>query len=230
IQMTSPPSPTRLLSYGSVVLDQDDFDLLLDGQWLNDRLITFATEYLMDQLNADEREKMELVCASTCEMLKFSPEFTSWLADYRSRSLVFFVVNDNRDPTRPGGGTHWSLLIYEKDRNRFSYLDSLYNPARAEAEVIMEAAARHLCPPGTKPKLHTVTCPKQENTHDCGVMVIEFVRFMLQHGRKTAAKALEMLAVTRMDGAYMRECRTNWRTIICDLKKREEIRMKNNGE
>ncbi|GMR48243.1 hypothetical protein PMAYCL1PPCAC_18438, partial [Pristionchus mayeri] len=220
-QMTSSPSPlSRFLSYGSVVLDYEDLDLLLDGRWLNDRLITFATEYLMDQLNVDERERMELVCASTCEMLKFSPEFTSWLADYRSRALVFFIVNNNRDPTRPGG-SHWSLLIYDKERNRFSYLDSLYGPDTEDAEVIMHAAARHLCPPGTKPRLHKIPCPKQENTHDCGVMVIEFVRFMLKHGRKSAAKALEMLAVTRMDGEFMRECRKNWRTIICDLQKRE---------
>ncbi|GMT24087.1 hypothetical protein PFISCL1PPCAC_15384 [Pristionchus fissidentatus] len=226
--MASSPS-SRLLSYGSVVLDRDDFDLLLDGQWLNDRLITFATEYLMDQLNVDEREKMELVCASTCEMLKFSPEFTTWLADYRSRSLVFFVVNNNRDPTRPGG-SHWSLLIYDKERNRFSYLDSLYNPNKEDAEAIMNAAAVHLCPPGTKLHLNVLTCPKQENTHDCGVMVIEFVRFMLKHGRQSAAKALEKLSMTRMDAGYMRECRTNWRTIVCDLVKREETRMKKLGE
>ncbi|KAF8376347.1 ulp-3, partial [Pristionchus pacificus] len=230
LQMASPPSPvSRLLSYGSVVLHTDDVDLLLDGRWLNDRLITFATEYLMDQLNAEERERTELVCASTCEMLKFSPEFTSWLSDYRSRSLVFFVVNNNRDPTRPGG-SHWSLLIYEKERNRFSYLDSLYSPDTEDAEAIMHAAAPHLCPPGTKPRLHTLTCPKQENTNDCGVMVIEFVRFMLQHGRKSAAKALDMLACTRMDGAYMKDCRNNWRTRISDLAKREEMQMKRNGQ
>ena len=52
--------------------------------------------------------QIELVCASSVELLKFSPEFGNFMADYEHKEMIFLIVNNNTDPTRPGG-THWSV-------------------------------------------------------------------------------------------------------------------------
>lgn len=48
----------KVLSYGDIVLYQSDVNTLLPGVWLNDNIISFACEFLMD--NASEEVKRQV--------------------------------------------------------------------------------------------------------------------------------------------------------------------------
>ncbi|VDK32136.1 unnamed protein product, partial [Anisakis simplex] len=48
----------RVLSYGDTVLYESDLQTLKEGTWLNDRIISFALEYLYDtMLNETQKQK-----------------------------------------------------------------------------------------------------------------------------------------------------------------------------
>lgn len=49
----------RVLSYGDTVLHESDLQTLKNDTWLNDRILTFAIEYLYDtMLNETEKQKV----------------------------------------------------------------------------------------------------------------------------------------------------------------------------
>merc|ERR1712082_105876 len=38
---------------------------------------------------------------------------------------VIYPVNDNEDPEKGDGGTHWSLLLYSKEENKYYHFDPI---------------------------------------------------------------------------------------------------------
>uniref|UniRef100_A0A1I7XRB5 Protein SHQ1 homolog n=1 Tax=Heterorhabditis bacteriophora TaxID=37862 RepID=A0A1I7XRB5_HETBA len=81
----------KILSYGDVVLFESDVILLETGDWLNDRLISFATEYAFNQISAQKRAKIEIISAPVCEMIKFMDEGLEYVLsdiDFKSKEMV----------------------------------------------------------------------------------------------------------------------------------------------
>ena len=66
------------------------------------------------------------------------------------RRLVLFAVNDNPFVDVPGGGNHWTLLVYGSAEHRFWHFDSAggsgsaHSPAAAAAGRIAQAVGPFL--------------------------------------------------------------------------------------
>ncbi|KAL9959534.1 hypothetical protein ACROYT_G032864 [Oculina patagonica] len=87
-----------------------------------------------------------------------------------SQKLVFFAVNDNESKLS-AGGSHWSLLMYNRQTNSFHHYDSSssYNTSAARS------LAKNVEPFLTakeNPSFVEDRCPQQQNSYDCGIYVI----------------------------------------------------------
>ena len=120
------------LNYHDVQVTFDDFSLLYGPKWINDTLISFVFEYYRQDIYRKQAEQMCFIPPEIVQMIKLLPiseikqELQSFNLD--SKDLVFFPINDN-DTGDQVGGTHWSLLIFSKEKGEkegvFTHLDSL---------------------------------------------------------------------------------------------------------
>ncbi|KAL6195703.1 hypothetical protein ACLB2K_031321 [Fragaria x ananassa] len=171
----------KILSYNDVVLRRSDLDILSGPYFLNDRIIEFYFSHL-----------------SSCseEILLIPPSITFWMMNCPAESLkdfldplhlpdkkvVIFPVNDNDDVSEAEGGSHWSLLAFERSMNTFYHHDSsrgglskrpakrLYNAVKKFMSVSSSA---------TDPVYKECTdSPHQVNGYDCGMYVLAIARII----------------------------------------------------
>lgn len=99
-----------------------------------------------------------------------------------SCELMLCPVNDCRDSGHSDGGTHWTLLVWDRSRSseghgRFRYYDSLnlgLRPDRTTGFRRAEALATRLNG-GIEPAQVCIgRCARQTNSFDCGVYVLHF--------------------------------------------------------
>ncbi|MFH4975679.1 hypothetical protein AB6A40_002388 [Gnathostoma spinigerum] len=171
------------LSYEDVYLYQRDIDTLKEGQWLGDKVLSFAVRYLYNTVLTDEmKEKIEVLDAAFCQLLKLvSPTEIQVLCENLSldrKDHVLFILNDENDPDR-SGGTHWSLLIYSRGANHLKLYDSLPNPSTSAALMLSQKMVKILNLP--KADVLIEPCCKQQNSSDCGLYVIAFVQKFLEN-------------------------------------------------
>ena len=90
----------------------------------------------------------------------------------RGAPALVFVVNNNDDPHRAFGGTHWSVLVFERRSGEFFALDSIRGTNDAAAAALASSLAPLLLGPDarrpTPVRAHPML-PAQTNAHDCGV-------------------------------------------------------------
>ncbi|KAK6926844.1 hypothetical protein RJ641_008563 [Dillenia turbinata] len=123
----------KILSYNDVVLRQSDLGILGGPFYLNDRIIEFYFSYLSS-------------CYSSKEILLVPPSIAFWIANcpdteslggfleplkLSEKEVVIFPVNDNDDVSQAEGGSHWSLLAFNRTANDFVHHDSCRAIARA---------------------------------------------------------------------------------------------------
>ena len=116
--------------------------------------------------------------------------------DFQNKSFVFFALNNNPDATAAQGGSHWSLAIYTRAQNTLHHYDSS-NGMNNHAAMSLFAAIRPLLPPNPhRPPtfLPRPDCPQQQNSYDCGSMVIALTRILCTRcTTATAAAATDAL-------------------------------------
>uniref|UniRef100_A0A915BFA5 Ubiquitin-like protease family profile domain-containing protein n=1 Tax=Parascaris univalens TaxID=6257 RepID=A0A915BFA5_PARUN len=210
----------RVLSYGDTVLHESDLQTLKNDTWLNDRILTFAVEYLYDtMLNETEKQKVCIVQAAVCQMFKFV-DWKGATSLCESLSLadkehIIFVMNNHSDPTSPGG-SHWSVLFYHSGDLHFSLVDSLPNPSLDAAQQLLKTITK--CLGLRSAELIVADAAKQRNGSDCGVYAIEFVRIYLRNLHNPSA--VDFTEVSAKEVAIQRDC---WLAIIRNLVNEENI-------
>jgi Ulp1 family protease len=99
------------------------------------------------------------------------------LPSFEGITHVFLPINDNIDPTKSEGGSHWSLLLVSiVDGVSFHY-DSLSGGNQREAMSINSRLQTLIQRPIRFIQLHD--SPQQENSNDCGVFVCLNMRHLL---------------------------------------------------
>ena len=97
----------------------------------------------------------------------------------RKHHIVFFV-NDCNGNQGSGEGSHWSLLVYERDKNTWYHLDSGKNANAPYAKQIMNKVNKYFVNQGSliNPKTNYVecSCTQQRNGYDCGPLAILFAK------------------------------------------------------
>uniref|UniRef100_A0A7E4WAR4 ULP_PROTEASE domain-containing protein n=1 Tax=Panagrellus redivivus TaxID=6233 RepID=A0A7E4WAR4_PANRE len=167
----------KVLSYDSVDLFASDQYSLRRRGWLTDAVVTFAAQFLRDELISDDKRNMvEVLAAAVTECIKFINPMEQAVQDIglSSKRYNFFLVNDNMNPSMIGGGTHWSLLVYDPRRRGFVFLDSRPSVVDSTLQLLADniAAAmglEHL-------PIEMPPCPKMDINGDCGVYLIEFIK------------------------------------------------------
>ncbi|KAG9295720.1 hypothetical protein G9A89_001737 [Geosiphon pyriformis] len=184
------------LSYHDVVLYYEDIALLQDGAWLNDTCIEFFMEYLeRTELAARTKNIKDNDYGNfNTSVVKFTKKLTPFLLrpaiafliysikdpQYLSSALppkiftadiIIFPINDNQDPLKAGGGTHWSLVVYVRPLKKFFYYDSASNFNAGPAQATIKSIADVLNIQGYE--IIPMKTPQQDN--DCGVYVIAII-------------------------------------------------------
>ncbi|OIT37624.1 PREDICTED: NEDD8-specific protease 1 [Nicotiana attenuata] len=179
--MAKSKADEKILGYNDVVLRRSDLDILNGPNYLNDRIIEFYFSYLSSSFPSDV---ILLVPPSIAFWIKECPDPAS-LKDFMEplhlsrRKLILLPINDNSDVCMAEGGSHWSLLAFERNSNVFVHHDSIYGfmneyHAKQVYEVTLPytaSSATYKECPGT---------PKQVNGYDCGVYVLAIARVICQ--------------------------------------------------
>uniref|UniRef100_A0A914XDS5 Protein SHQ1 homolog n=1 Tax=Plectus sambesii TaxID=2011161 RepID=A0A914XDS5_9BILA len=174
----------RVLNYcEEVLLFERDVRLLDDRNWLNDQIISFALEYIYQEiLPSAKQAKACIVSSNVCELFKFGDtdlikQVCSDLG-FAKKELLLLPVNDNDKPSQTGG-SHWSLLAFHRKANRFEYFDSL-SYSNLDTAKSIASACESLLETAKKPKFNLTPVPLQQNGSDCGVYLIEFAKVIVQ--------------------------------------------------
>lgn len=174
-----------VLCLRDVCLREADVALLRDPcSWLTDQIIAYVIEKLNDGSGDGASDgggfrRPELFDASCSMLLLYAPEV---VMDARPAAVdapaSVFVVNNNDDPNRAFGGTHWSVLVYERRTREFYALDSIRGANDAAAEALASSLAPLLLgsddPRPPVVRRHPML-PSQCNAHDCGVYTCLFL-------------------------------------------------------
>lgn len=207
-----------VLSYQDSLLRCSDLALLEGPHWLNDQVIGFAFEYF-----ATERFKSlgEVACFISPEVTQFikcassQEELALFLEPLglAARRWVFLAVNDNSHQT--AGGSHWSLLLYRQDENRFSHYDSQSGSNSLHARRIATKLEAFL---GAGGSVHfsEEPAPAQQNSYDCGMYVICNAEALCQLAKQegTPHPLTQIITPT-----YITQKRAEWCRLIQRLAK-----------
>lgn len=182
----------KILSYNDVVLRRSDLDILSGPYFLNDRIIEFYFSYLT---SCYPSEDILLVPPSISFWIKES-SYPETLKDFieplhlSRRKLIIFPINDNEEVTIAEGGSHWSLLAFERSANTFVHHDSL-NFNAANAKRVYSAVNSYTAPGATY--IDCPSTPKQVNGYDCGLYITAITRSICEWYFSEAPKNMEDL-------------------------------------
>ena len=92
--------------------------------------------------------------------------------------MVFVPINDNESPDS-AGGSHWSLLVWDKARSHFISFDSMlgHNLAAAKKTALAFSASLKATVPINF--IEYEKSAQQKNSYDCGMFLLNNA----QHGK-----------------------------------------------
>uniref|UniRef100_A0A8D8YM40 Sentrin-specific protease 8 n=1 Tax=Cacopsylla melanoneura TaxID=428564 RepID=A0A8D8YM40_9HEMI len=179
-----------VLSYHDTVLHQSDIAILQGSDWLNDEIIAFYLEYLEREVYPNKG------------MLFISPQVTQCLKQVQKEDLkifldpilssshhhILFALNDSDSLDKPGG-SHWSLLIYNRTNDEYFHADSFQGTNSREATKLAHNLHSYFNPAETNqpPFVKQVITAQQKNGYDCGLYLLanlEMAVKVVQAGRR----------------------------------------------
>lgn len=178
------------LSYGSVILDRLEMSILEDELWFNDKLLSFMGEFMMDTLNKElsmsgKENVIHVFTPPETEMIRHAGSaeevdlFFGMLYVDKVR-FVAFIVNDNADVTRANGGSHWSLLVFDRKSDVFRHFDSMGGNNQRVALQLMVKVQKLVGQKKPQQELALEKVLQQGNGRDCGLFVAEYL-WVLTH-------------------------------------------------
>ena len=209
-----------VLNWNDSLLYSSDLNLLSDGEWLNDRLIGFVYEYMEKETYKYEASKIAFVNPSTVQCLKLCSSleeadicFLSPL-ELNQKDYVFFPINNNQN-SEVAGGSHWSLLCWDKNKRNFIHLDSI-GSNREVANFFFKKFKNYF---GANNLIENVSkFPKQENSCDCGMYVLVATEVITEHLINNNYELNESnLDFTKVTPRYIKDSRKRYKDLIIFL-------------
>eukprot|EP00246_Nothoceros_aenigmaticus_P005032 TRINITY_DN16843_c0_g1_i1.p1 TRINITY_DN16843_c0_g1~~TRINITY_DN16843_c0_g1_i1.p1 ORF type:complete len:229 (-),score=25.11 TRINITY_DN16843_c0_g1_i1:122-808(-) len=223
-----------VLSYGPVVLRHLDVDLLKGPHFLNDQIIEFFFHYLTEHNAAasaaegsDKPAPLLLVGPALTFWLLHCPDSDGLKASIEpmhlpERELLLFALNNNEDVEAAEGGTHWSLLVYSRQRNIFEHFDSMSGTNWRQARALFNVIKPVMGPESSSAKLSEPSTPQQENSYDCGVYVMAIAEVISNafEGKKNCSRDRDLASLLRsqVSAASVRRMRSTTLDLIDSLQ------------
>ena len=173
------------INYRDAVLERADLALFAPPAWLNDRAIHFAMKLLED----DSTKSWLLLDPAVYAFLMLQCDFDDEdeVSDLR-RGLVFpgdervlVTVVSDASTLHVGGGSHWSLLVYDVEADLARHYDSMGRSAN-EARARQCAERLRVCFEREAVTFETVETPRQTNAYDCGAYALAICRALMMKG------------------------------------------------
>ncbi|XP_065268295.1 sentrin-specific protease 8 [Emys orbicularis] len=208
-----------VLSYVDSLLRQSDVSLLDPPSWLNDHIIGFAFEYFASDQFQDFSEQVCFVSPEVAQFIKCATsqeEVAMFLKPLGlpHKEVVFLAINDNSN--QAAGGTHWSLLVYFRDKNCFAHYDSHSKSNSAHAKLVAGKLEAFLGKRGGKVAFIEEKAPAQQNSYDCGMYVICNTEALCQgYFRGQQEPVLQLLTPS-----YITRKRAEWKSLIAKLARK----------
>ncbi|KAK9168930.1 hypothetical protein Syun_001070 [Stephania yunnanensis] len=188
----------KILSYNDVVLRRSDLDILSGPKFLNDQIIEFYFSFLSSGFPSQDTLFVPPSISfwiANCPDPKSLKDFVEPLA-FPERKVVLFSVNNNMDVTMAEGGTHWSLLVYDRSANVFVHHDSIAGFNNCHAKRLYKAVAGFMGFSGSAPNsqlIEYVDTPQQINCYDCGLYVTAFAKLICHWHESGRSKSKDSL-------------------------------------
>ena len=150
---------------------------------------------LLEYVKSQTDDRIKVVGPSVSYLIqteydKRAIEVTKKGVNQKDYDWVIYPINDKDDPDKGDGGTHWSLIVYNKKENVYLYFDPLKGMnikyAKALHLNLIDASSYgsidnkgricHYVPP-----LVEVNCQKQTNGYDCGIFIMVFMATIMKN-------------------------------------------------
>ncbi|KAL9645616.1 hypothetical protein ABK040_000678 [Willaertia magna] len=187
--------------YDSQTLIYDDIVLLFGSNWLNDNIINYYFLYL-----ENEKYKNPDYCF-------VAPSVSFWVSmiedeedirasldplNVKEKKLIFIPINDNTDINAVSGGSHWSLVVFDRDTKVFYYFDSGSNMNKKAALNTVKKMSPFFGEGLSNPTFEVMKSPQQNNGFDCGVYVLAMADFIAGKGMNNISTEITPSVVSNL--------------------------------
>ncbi|KFO88908.1 Sentrin-specific protease 8 [Buceros rhinoceros silvestris] len=208
-----------VLSYKDSLLRQSDVALLEPPNWLNDHIIGFAFEYFANHQFQEFNDQVCFISPEVAQFIKCAPsqeEIATFLEslDLPCKALVFLPINDNSNQV--AGGTHWSLLVYFRDKKCFAHYDSHSKCNSSHAKQAAGKLEAFLGKRGGKATFVEEKAPAQQNSYDCGMYVICNAEALCQGYLRGQPEPL----LQHLTPSYITQKRAEWKALVTELARK----------
>ena len=167
------------VSLGDVFLRPTEILLIHAPNWLPDTVIAFWVEHATLIKYKPIMQNVVLLPPSICFLLAQSqpdqvPDILKSL-HIQGKDYILFPTNDHSSITT-AGGSHWSLLVFERKSGKFRHYDSSQGRSSRLAATRLFRQVHETLAPGIATSLSQVDLmPQQENGYDCGIYVLKMM-------------------------------------------------------
>lgn len=172
-------------------VDKIEKTLEIMGQtWLWDETISTYFEILTLNIIGNDGD-IYLMNPVLVEAVKVLEDITVILdpLHLREKNILLIPINNakydstNKDSYKTVEGSHWSLLAYERQSHNYYYYDSLKNSSSASiAKLVCNRLSKYF-DKTEEPSLFTIRGPMQNNSYDCGILMLHAVECILKNYR-----------------------------------------------
>merc|ERR1712105_472457 len=130
----------NVLDFTAMKISEESLKSLEDTQWVDDQMIYISLAFKQYKINK-ATDKIIFVSPSITQLIRKSTDRTNTKETIKylqinEKDWVFYPVSNNNQVNRPGGGTHWSLLVYCMAKDVYYHHDPI-NPTNEMHAVVL---------------------------------------------------------------------------------------------
>ena len=171
------------------LLSLEDIDSLRPNMWITDNVIWRFVNYLLNNLYIETGspilDTIAIISPAICVQIRLAQSEMDIIEQITALDIaekdyvVIFVSDATANATTNTPGSHWSVMIYFKQRNWFHHIDSIKNGNDWCAKILYKKFAFVLSLENCR--FSTCDTNTQNNGFDCGLFTIMNTKVFFNH-------------------------------------------------